>query len=186
VPRPVTACRAGKATVLACALDHGIDCQGYRLQEDDGVRMLPEKLAEAGVTGPAVRQLLQAGQIQAGERLVRLQEVSEARPGQAFALLMDTRLCPGAEALARGADLLVCEATYQHAEAQEAHDHYHLTARQAAELAVKSGVRRLALTHFSQRYPSLEGFEQEASAVHPDVFCAEDLSQVSLPKRREC
>src|SRR3954451_20194069 len=85
----VTVCRAGKATVLACALDHGIDCQGYRLQEDDGIRMLPEKLAEAGVTGPAVRQLMQAGQIQAGERLVRLQEVSEPRPGQAFALVMD-------------------------------------------------------------------------------------------------
>jgi ribonuclease Z len=191
VPRPVTVrpgetdtvCRSGKATILACALEHGIDCQGYRLQEDDGVRMLPEKLAEAGVTGPAVRQLMLDGQIQVGGRLVRLAEVSEARPGQAFALVMDTRLCAGAETLARGVDLLVCESTYQHAEAQEAHDHYHLTARQAAELAVRCGVRRLALTHFSQRYPSLAGFEQEARAVHSDVFCAEDLSQVSFPKR---
>src|SRR5690242_9477341 len=44
VPRPVKAvpgeavvvCRAGKASILAHALEHGIDCQGYRLQEDDG------------------------------------------------------------------------------------------------------------------------------------------------------
>jgi len=191
VPRPVTAaggsvtvCRAGNATIIAEALDHGIDCQGYRLQETDGIRMLPERLASAGVSGPAVRQLMQAGQIQMGERLVRLEEVSESRPGQAFAFVMDTRKCVGAEALARGVDLLVCESTYQHAEAQEAHDHYHLTANEAAELAVAGGVRRLALTHFSQRYPSLAGFEQEARAVHADVFVAEDLSQVSVPKRR--
>src|SRR5262245_19731616 len=192
VPRPVravageavTVCRAGKASIVVHALDHGIDCQGYRLQEDDGVRMLPERLASAGVTGPAVRQLMLAGQIQVGERLVRLEEVSEPRPGQAFAFVMDTRKCSGAEALARGVDLLVCESTYQHAEAQEAHDHFHLTAHEAAELASAGGVRRLALTHFSQRYVSLEGFEQEARAVHPDVFVAEDLSQVSVPRRR--
>jgi ribonuclease Z len=192
VPRPVCTtpddmtlvCRAGKCRLLAQALEHGIDCQGYRLQEDDGVRMLPERLAAAGVSGPAVRQLLQAGQIEVDGRTVRLDEVSEHRPGQAFALVMDTRLCSGAEALARGVDLLVCEATYQQGEAREAHDHFHLTAAGAAELAVAAGVRRLALTHFSQRYLTLEGFEQEASAIHPDVFCAADLTKVEVPKRR--
>jgi ribonuclease Z len=192
VPRPIQAsadetvevCRAGKGRLLVRALEHGIDCQGYRLQEDDGVRMLPDRLAAAGVSGPAVRQLLQAGRLEVEGRTVRLEEVSEHRPGQAFALVMDTRRCAGAEELARGVDLLVCEATYQQGEAREAHDHFHMTAAGAAELAVGVGVRRLALTHFSQRYQTLEGFQQESSAIHPDVFCAADLSQVEVPKRR--
>ncbi len=192
VPRPVQArpdewteaCRAGKARLLVQALEHGIDCQGYRLQEDDGVRMLPDRLAAAGVAGPVVRQLLQAGQVEVEGRTVRLEEVSEPRPGQAFALVMDTRACPGAQALARGVDLLVCEATYQQSEAVEAHDHFHMTAAGAAGLATAAGVRRLGLTHFSQRYDSLEGFQEEASALHPDVYCAADLAQLPVPKRR--
>jgi ribonuclease Z len=97
---------------------------------------------------------------------------------------MDTRLCPGAEALAHGADLLVCEATYQQSEAQEAHDHFHMTAEGAAKLATGAGVRRLALTHFSQRYHGTEGFHEEAAALHGDVFCADDLAQVAVPRRK--
>jgi ribonuclease Z len=192
VPRPVPVepggevevCRAGKVRLLARALEHGVDCVGYRVQEDDGRRMLPERLEQAGVRGPAVGVLQRRGQVEAGGRVVRLEEVSAYRPGQAFALVMDTRPCPGALALARGADLLVCEATYLEAEAREAHEHYHLTAAQAAALAREAGARRLALTHFSQRYTTTEGFRQEACAVFPGAVVAEDLLRVAVPPRR--
>ncbi len=192
VPRPVAVgpgeevevCRAGTARLLARALEHGVDCQGYRLQEDDGRRMLPERLAEAGVRGPAVRALQQAGVVEVGGRTVRLDEVSVPRPGQAFALVMDTRPCAGARELARGADLLVCESTYLESEAREAHDHFHMTAAGAARLAREAGARRLALTHFSQRYLEREDFAREASALHPDVVVADDLTRVPLPPRR--
>jgi ribonuclease Z len=86
--------------------------------------------------------------------------------------------------LARGADLLVCEATYQQAEAADAHDHFHMTAADAALLARGAEARRLALTHFSQRYDSVEGFRSEAEAVHDDVAVAEDLCRVDVPARR--
>jgi ribonuclease Z len=192
VPRPirvapgeeVEVCRAGTARLLARALEHGVDCQGYRLSEDEGRRMLPEKLEQAGVRGPAVGALMREGRLEIGGRTVLLEEVSEPRPGQAFALVMDTRPCPGAEALAQGADLLVCESTYLESEAREAHDHFHMTAAQAARLARAAGARRLALTHFSQRYPSTEPFRAEASALHPDVIVADDLVQVAVPGRR--
>ncbi len=192
VPRPIKCgpgeeievSRIDKFRLLARSLEHGIDCQGYRLQEDDGRRMLPDRLAAAGVRGPQVRALLEAGKLEVAGRTVRVEDVSEARPGQAFALVMDSRLCPGAQALARGADLLVCESTYLESEAAEAHDHFHMTAAGAARLARAAGVRRLALTHFSQRYGGPEPFAQEAAAEHGDVFVADDLSQVTLPPRR--
>jgi ribonuclease Z len=181
----VTVCRAGNATLTARALEHGIDCQGYRLQEEDGRRMLPDRLAAAGVRGPAVGELTRRGQVTIGDRVVRLDDVSERRPGQSFALVMDTRPCPGAEALARGADLLVCEATYQDDAAREAHERYHMTASGAAELAARAGVRRLALTHFSQRYTGLDGFRAQAGGRHGDVFVADDLTRVEVPGRLE-
>jgi ribonuclease Z len=192
VPRPirvlpgeeVEVCRAGKARLLARALEHGIDCQGYRLREDDARRMLPERLEAAGVRGPAVGELMRKGRLEVGGRTVRLEEVSEPRPGQVFALVMDTRPCAGAAALARGADLLVCESTYRETEAAEAHEHFHMTAAQAAILARDAGVRRLALTHFSQRYDDSDGFRREAAALHADVQAADDLVRITVPPRR--
>jgi len=192
IPRPVQApadqaievLRCGSFRLLAQGLDHGIDTQGYRLQEDDGRRMLPDRLAQRGVRGPMVRQLLDQGQVEVGGQTVRVEEVSESRPGQSFALVMDTRPCPGAVALAQGVDLLVCEATYLDSERQDAHDHGHMTAAQAAALARNGAVRRLALTHFSQRYTSLEDFQIEASALHEDAIIADDLLRVAVPQRR--
>lgn len=181
----IEVCRAGKMRLLAHRLEHGIDCQGYRLVEDDGRRMLPHRLAEAGILGPAVRRLQQERAIDIGGRRVTLDEVSTDRPGQTFAFVMDTRQCPGAEALAHTVDLLVCEATYQLSEAADAHANFHLTAAGAADLATRAGVRRLALTHFSRRYSSNEGFQAEAEARHADVTCADDLARVEVPPRRE-
>ncbi|MCI0456528.1 MAG: ribonuclease Z [Gemmataceae bacterium] len=190
VPRPVEGaggeievCRRGSVRLVAHALEHGIDCFGYRLQEDAGRRMVPELLDQAGVRGPAVGLLQRKGEITVGGKTVRLEEVSVARPGQGFALVMDTRPCEGAARLAHGADLLVCESTYLSGEAQEAHDHYHMTARDAAELAHIAGARRLAVTHFSQRYPSGASFAEEAALIHADVVAADDLARVPLPKR---
>lgn len=193
IPRPIKAqagaavevSRLGKHRLMVHPLEHGIECQGYRLQEDDGRRMVPERLEQAGVRGPAVRQLMQKGSLEIGGRNVLLEEVSEPKPGQSFAFVMDTRPCPGAAALARNVDMLVCEATYLDSESEEAHDHFHMTAAQAAMLARETGVRRLVLTHFSQRYHSLEGFLTEASALHSDVVIGDDLMRVRLPARQE-
>jgi ribonuclease Z len=190
VPRPVKGAeeqlilRQGEMSLRACPLEHGVDCYGYRLQEDDSRRMLPDLLARAGIRGPAVGELIRKGQLMIEGRTMTLEEVSEPRPGQSFALVMDTRPCAGAETLARGADLLVCESTYLESEAAEAHDHFHMTAAQAARLARDGGVRRLALTHFSRRYAATEPFAQEASAIHNDVVAAEDLVRVPVPSRR--
>src|SRR5205823_4680080 len=141
---------------LAHPLEHGVDCFGYSLREDDGRRMRSDLLEQAGIKGRAVGELQRQGQLDVGGRTIRLEDVSEPRPGQGVAVVMDTRPCAGALHLAKNADLLVCESTYLDAERQEAHDHFHMTARQAAELAAEVGARRLALTHFSQRYGETE------------------------------
>jgi ribonuclease Z len=190
-PRPISG-QAGEAIAIgkygrfslsARALEHGIECYGYRLQEDHGTKMLPDKLAAAGIKGPMVGELAKKGVLEVGGRTVRVEDVSLPRPGQSFALVMDTRPCAGAAELAKGTDLLVCEATYLETEAADAQAHFHMTAAGSARLARDAGARRLVLTHFSQRYTQLEPFVTEASAVHPDVHVVDDLSRVSVPKR---
>jgi ribonuclease Z len=165
-------------------LDHSIDAIGYRLVEPDGRRLVPQLLARFGIAGPAIGELQRAGSIQAGGRTVQLSEVSEPRRGQRFAFIMDTRLCDAVYALADGVDLLVIEATFLAEESELATRYGHLTARQAARVAAECGVRRLVLTHFSQRYPDGQRHRDEASEVFAgDVVIAEDLARIPVPKR---
>ena len=170
----------------AMALDHPVPAIGYRLAEPDGRRMLPARLAAAGIAGPAVGVLIREGAVRAGGRLVTAEEMSEARPGQRFAFVMDTRLCDAAFALADRADLLVIEATFADADQALAREYGHLTAGQAGRIAAEAGVRRLVLTHFSQRYGPDGGsrLAAEAGAVFGgEVLAASDLDTISVPAR---
>ncbi|HEY8428803.1 MAG TPA: ribonuclease Z [Sandaracinaceae bacterium] len=170
--------------VLSCKrLDHGVETYGYRLDERDSRTMLPDKLAEAGVHGPAIKRLIREGSLEVDGRVVKLEDVSVHKPGQSFAFVMDTRMCDAAYELARGVDMLVCESTYLSSEEREARSHGHLTAKQAAMIAKEAGARRLVLTHFSQRYGSVKPFLDEARTIHDDVVAVRDGDRVPVPKR---
>lgn len=190
-PRPIRGegkiVDGSKLSVTAKRLDHGVETYGYRIRENDGRTMLPEKLDAAGVRGPAIKDLIRNGSITIGERTVTLDEVSLFKPGQSFALVMDTRMCDNAIELAEGVDLLVCEATYLSSEEREARSHGHMTARQAGIVAREAGVRRLVLTHFSQRYGSTKPFVEEALEAWPEgeVVAVRDGDRVGVPKRAE-
>ena len=150
--------------------------------------MLPGRLAAAGISGPDVGRLQREGRLQAGGRLVRLDEVSEPRPGQRAAFIMDTRLCDGAFALADRADMLICEATFADAEAALARDYGHLTARQAGRIAAEARARLLVLTHFSQRYEHHPRgvqllADEAAEAFGGPVVLAGDLDRIPVPPR---
>lgn len=165
-------------------LEHAVDAVGYRLVEPDSRHFVPELLAHHGIAGPAVGDLAQAGTITVGGRTVGLSDVSELRRGQRFAFVMDTRLCDGVYALADGADLMVIEATFLSEDTELAEHYGHLTARQAARVAAECGVRRLVLTHFSQRYPDTARHLEEAAQVFAgDIVVAEDLTRVPVPRR---
>jgi ribonuclease Z len=171
-------------TLSARALDHGVPAFGYRLQESDHRTMLPDRLAALGIAGPAVGRLIADGRIEVGGRTIEIDEVSAPRPGQAVAFVMDTRMCDAAIELARGADMLICESTYLAQDADKARDHGHLTATDAATIARAAGVRLLVLTHFSQRYPEIEPFAEEARPIFPEVVAAHDGGTIQVPRRQ--
>jgi ribonuclease Z len=162
-------------------LDHGVEAYGYRLVEPDGRRMLPDRLAAAGIAGPRIGELQRLGRLDG----VSLDEVSAPRRGQRFAFVMDTRLCDSVYALAEGSDMLVIESTFLHEDVAQAEAYGHLTARQAARVAAESKVRTLVLTHFSQRYTDPARFAAEAAEEFDgDVVVAADLTTVPFPGRR--
>jgi ribonuclease Z len=181
VDAPGVICETARFRIEAHPLDHTVESWGYRLVEPDTVALLPEKLEALGLRGPVVGQLKRQGflDLPNGHRL-QVAEVGRAKRGGSFALVMDSRPCAGALALAAGVDTLLCEATFLESEAAEAERYGHMTARQAATVAREAGAGLLVLTHFSRRYRQTDGFVQEAAAVHPNVIALSDGMTVPL------
>lgn len=165
-------------------LVHSVPTIGFRVEEPPGVRFLPEKLEETGVSGPIVGELQRSGTVQVHGRTVRLEEVTAPRSGSVFAFVMDTRPCAGAVELARDADLLVMEATYTSEHQEIANYYLHSTAADAAKTALSAGVRKLALAHFSQRYPDTNQHLADAGGIFPQVVALNDLDCIDIPRRR--
>jgi ribonuclease Z len=173
-----------KITIEARRLDHAVDTYGYRLKEKDRRTMLPERLEEAGVRGRAIGDLQRNGSIEIDGKRIALDDMSVPKPGQSVAFVMDTRPCKNAIELARDADMLICESTYLATESQEAHEHGHMTASEAATIARDAGAKRLVLTHFSQRYQSTEPFVQEARAIFAESYAAKDCKRFEIPRNK--
>lgn len=170
--------------LIAAPLDHRDETFGWRLEEPDGRRILPQRLEALGIAGPQIGRLKSAGHLEVRGAVVTLDEVSELRPGQRFSFIMDTRVCAAAVGLADRSDLVVCESTFLSRDKELANSFGHLTAAQAAEIADEAGARLLVLSHFSQRYPDEEVFAAEARAIFPNVIAARDLLVVPVPPRR--
>lgn len=173
-----------KFNIIAKSLDHIIDTFGYRIQEKNSYTLLPEKLSKVGLQGKAIGELKSEGKIKINGKTIYLDDVGVRKNGQGFALVMDTRLCPNAYKLAKNVDILVCESTYLSTEVEEAKNFAHLTALQAATIAKKSQVKKLVLSHFSQRYPSNSDFILEASSVFRNVVAPEDGEIVEFPRQK--
>lgn len=175
--------RTDKYTLKSHPLEHTVQAIGFRLEESAGIRFIPEKLSFAGVYDSMVGELKRKGWVKAGDRVVRLEEVTRPRAGNIFSFIMDTKPCSGAVTLAGDADLVVMEATYASEHGELADRYYHSTAKDAAITAKKAGAHRLALTHFSQRYSSSKQHLEDAREIFAEVTALNDLDIIEIPRR---
>ena len=167
-------------TIESGKLDHTVESYGYRFQEKDDVTMLPEKLADLGVTGREIGKLKANGTLEIGGEIIKLEDVSVFKKGVGVAFVMDTRLCENAFRLAENVDYLICESTYLDAEIDDAKKNGHLTSSQAAEIAAKANAGNLILTHFSQRYLSIKEFVIEAKMVFENTIAVRDGDEIEI------
>ncbi|MBN2567148.1 ribonuclease Z [Candidatus Woesearchaeota archaeon] len=168
-------------SVFAHALDHGPPCFGYRFQEKDRRRIKVAAARKIGIPdGPDLGRLQRGEDILFRGKKVPADSVTYVVKGRSVAYVADTGLCNGARVLAKDADLLISEATYKNDLEEKASEYRHLTALQAAQLASHAGAKRLALTHFSQRYKTTDDIQAEASEIFPGVVCAYDFMRLRV------
>lgn len=172
-------------TITAFPVTHrGPDCLGYVFEERSRRPFLPQKADELGVPfGPERRDLVEGKPIVlAGGRRVTPEEVlGPLQSGPKLVVIGDAGKTDDVIEACRNADTLVIESTYLNEEAEMARQFSHLTAAQAADLAVRAGVRHLILTHISRRYREKDVL-QEAQAVHPNVSVARDFDSFQVKR----
>jgi ribonuclease Z len=177
--------------ICAAPLEHRLFCLGYALREWPR----PGRFNVAAATALGVPMGERFGRLQHGEtvevpdgaggvRLVRPEQVlGPARPGLAVAYCTDTRPCPGAVALAQGADLLIHEGTFDATMAEEAAAKGHSTVVEAAQIALEARARQLVITHISPRYVDTDLLKTQARAVFPGTQFARDGKVMTLERR---
>lgn len=172
----------GKFKIEAEFLEHGVDNVGWRITESDKVKFDKELLKKFRIEGKNVRRLEEEKMIVVDGQTIMIEEVSSIKKGDVLAVVIDTKKCPAAIRLARGAKILICESTYLQEDENLAKKYKHMTAREAAEIAKEANVDTLILTHFSARYKNMQDFEKEAKPVFSNTIIAEDFKRVDFPK----
>jgi ribonuclease Z len=166
--------------------EHRADTIGWALVEHERLgRFDPARAAALGVPeGPLWGKIHKGENVELPDgRVVSPADlVGAPRPGRRVVYSGDTRPCATLIEAARGADLLVHEATFAGEEQERANETGHSTAAEAAAVAREAGVRRLVLTHISPRYTrDAPELLDEARAVFPDVVIARDGLSVDVP-----
>ena len=176
---------AADFTVTAFSVTHrGPDCLGYVFEGKARRPFLPEKADALGVPfGPERRDLVagQAITLADGRTIQPDQVLGPLQKGLKLVVVGDTGRTDDLLESCMDADALVIESTYIEEEAEMARQFSHLTARQAAELAIKAGVKKLILTHISRRYREKDVLK-EAQAIFPNVSVARDFDSFQIKR----
>jgi ribonuclease Z len=174
-------------TVTAFPVTHrGPDCLGFIFEERARRPFLPARADELGIPfGPERRDLVDGKELVLanGRRVTPEEVLGPLQKGAKLVVIGDAGKTDDIVQACRDADALVIESTYLNEEADMAEQFSHLTAQQAAGLAVRANVRHLILTHISRRYREKDVLK-EAQAVHPNVSVARDFDMFQV-KRQE-
>ena len=178
--------RTGFAIAAFAVEHHGAPSLGFALVEEDRLgRFNPERARAMGIPeGPLWGKLHRglAVTLDDGRVVEPSALVGQPRPGRRVVVTGDTRPCDATVNASRGADLLVHEATFAEEEAERAAGTGHSTAREAADVAARAGVRRLVLTHISARYSrDASELEREARTVFRETVVARDGLEIDVP-----
>lgn len=142
--------------ILSFPLNHRIDCYGFLFREKQ------QEIAR----------------LKEGEDLVRDYSPYEPR---SFAYCSDTAPYKEIYEYVKGVDLLYHEATFASDMDGLAQATMHSTARDAANVALHAGAKKLIIGHYSSRYKNINVLLNEAKEVFEETYLADEGKEFDLP-----
>jgi len=168
-------------------MEHETPCLAYSFTEKEKLRINKEKLKKLEkmkIKGNLIGELSRGKDIMLNGKKIKSEDATYRQESRKIAIILDTGMNPNCEKIAKNSDLLICESTFmENSENGKklAKEYHHLTAKQAGEIAKKSKVKRLILTHLSQRYEGKEKkMLEEARKVFKNTEIAYDLMETEV------
>jgi ribonuclease Z len=168
--------------IEAKPMTHGVPCNAYVFVKKGQRRIDKKKLEKAKIPSiPLIQKLKQGKDIVYNGKKYLAKNLTFKEEDKKIAFVFDTSMNPSIIPFVKDADLLICESTFSSELGERAKDFRHLTAEQAAEIAKGARVKKLILTHISQRYEkNKKKILDEARKVFKNSFLAEDLESFEI------
>jgi len=169
-------------SIVAERMKHSTYCLAYSFIEKDKRKIKKEFIKK--IPGILLGKLQKNKSIKFNNKVISPEQATFLVPGKKITFILDTLYNENCVNIAKNSDILVSEATFLASEhTQKAEERFHLTAKQAGEIAKKAKVKALILTHISQRYAKKSEQEKilcEAKKIFKNTRLAEDFMNIEL------
>ena len=184
--KPGMVLRGAGFSVRAAKASHSVEAYAFVVEEDSRPGIFyPQKAKALGVPEGKMWSSLQKGRsvVVDGKKVTPVEVTGPKRKGRKVGYSGDTRPTASLARFFSGCDLLIFDSTFRSSDSEKAVERKHSTSVEAAAIARRAKVRKLALTHFSARYTGTAPLVKEARKVFPNTVAARDglTLEVSYP-----
>ena len=162
--------------VDAFLVKHNAPALGFVIEEQPINKFYEDKARGMGIRGRLFSEIQEKGEITINGKKIKLEDVTFLKYGKKIIYSGDSLPTPAVVKYSKDADLLIHDSTFSDAHKATAKEKFHSTAKECAVMAKKANVKKLVLTHFSNRYEDLEPLRKEAQAV----FSATEIAKPGL------
>ena len=166
----------------AQSMQHGIPSNAYNFVKKGRVRIDKKKLKKAKLPqGPLLSKIKQGKDVSYKGKKYKAKDLTFKTDSFKISFVLDTEDNKKIIPFVKGADALVSECSFAHALADHAKDHKHLTSTQVGKIAKSAKVKKLFLTHISQRYErDLDEILKEVKKNFKHASLAKELHSVEI------
>ena len=169
--------------INAMKLVHTVDCIGFSFVEKDKLRINTDYLKSIGVPvmHPELKKLALEKNIEIDGKKINYKKSTYKEFGKKVTIILDSSYDKKLVKLSKDSDLLICESTFSNKVKESAKKGGHMTSKEAAKLAKLSDSKKLLLTHFSQRYKSVDELYSEAKSIYKkEIIMAKDFMELKV------
>ena len=161
---------------------HGEFCNSYNFVERDKNRIDKKELKKSKLpSGELIGKLKEGKDILFNGKKYSWKKLTYEEKGRKVSFVLDTAYNESIVHFVKDADLLISEAEFGEDMKELAKEHEHMTSAQAGEIAKKAKVKKLFITHISQRYAKdLGEILKQTRKVFKNTEMAKDFLSVEI------
>ncbi len=163
-------------------MSHGCICNAYSFVKIGQRRIDKAKLKKLKVeTGPHLQELKRGKNIQYKGKKYLAKDLTYVEEDSKISVVLDTTVNDRIVPFVKNSDLFISESTFGSELKEKALEHNHMTVVDAAKIAKKAKVKKLILTHISQRYEAnLKDVLSQAKEFFPNSILVKDFDSIEI------